>query len=105
MDVRWLTKPGATLRYKSKLHHIGMGRARKGLSIILLVAGRHIRIIDEEGELLRDFELDRAGTTSPEISGDGVHYAPRHLSTMPRDITSRAGGIRTPGHWFWRPAL
>jgi hypothetical protein len=35
-----------------------MGRARKGTRIILLVAGRNIRIITTEGELLRDFELD-----------------------------------------------
>ena len=47
-----------TIRYKSKLHHIGMGRALKGTRIILLVAGRHIRIITTDGELLRDFELD-----------------------------------------------
>ncbi|MDQ3954966.1 MAG: DDE-type integrase/transposase/recombinase [Actinomycetota bacterium] len=47
-----------TIRYKSKLHHIGMGRALKGTSIILLVAGRNIRIIATDGELLRDFELD-----------------------------------------------
>jgi hypothetical protein len=47
-----------TIRYKSKLHHIGMGRGLKGTRIILLVAGRHIRIITTDGELLRDFELD-----------------------------------------------
>jgi hypothetical protein len=47
-----------TIRYKSKLHHIGMGRALKGTRIILLVAGRHIRIITNDGEPLRDFELD-----------------------------------------------
>lgn len=47
-----------TIRYKSKLHHIGMGRALKGMRIIMLVAGRHVRIIDREGNLLRNFELD-----------------------------------------------
>lgn len=47
-----------TIRYQSKLHHIGMGRANKGRAIVLLVAGRRIRIITAEGELLRDFELD-----------------------------------------------
>ncbi len=47
-----------TIRYKSKLHHIGMGRALKGTPIILLVAGRHIGIITTEGRLLREFELD-----------------------------------------------
>ena len=54
-----------TIRYKSKLHHIGMGRARKGTRIVLLVAGRHIRIITTEGELLRDFELDPARDYQP----------------------------------------
>jgi transposase InsO family protein len=54
-----------TIRYKSKLHHIGMGRARKGIPIVLLVAGRHIRIIDREGTVLRDFELDRSRDYQP----------------------------------------
>jgi transposase InsO family protein len=47
-----------TIRYSSKLHHIGMGRALKGTRVVLLVDGRHIRIIDTDGVLLRDFELD-----------------------------------------------
>ncbi|MPZ69733.1 MAG: transposase [Actinobacteria bacterium] len=47
-----------TLRYKSKLHHIGMGRGLKGTRVILLVAGREIRVINEEGELLRELTLD-----------------------------------------------
>lgn len=54
-----------TLRYKGKLHHIGMGRARKGTRIVLLVAGRHIRIITGDGELLRDFELDPTRNFQP----------------------------------------
>jgi hypothetical protein len=33
-----------TIRYKSKLDHIGMGRALKGTPMILLVAGRDIRV-------------------------------------------------------------
>jgi transposase InsO family protein len=47
-----------TLRYKSRLHHIGIGRAYKGQRIILLVAGRDIRILTEDGELLRQLKLD-----------------------------------------------
>ena len=47
-----------TIRYKSRLHHIGMGRRLKGTRIVLLVAGRHVRIVDRAGNLLRDFELD-----------------------------------------------
>ena len=47
-----------TMRYRSKLHHIGMGRALKGARVILLVADRHIRVIDELGQLLRELDLD-----------------------------------------------
>ncbi len=47
-----------TLRYKSRLHHIGIGRAYKGQRIVLLVAGRDIRILTEDGELLRQLKLD-----------------------------------------------
>jgi transposase InsO family protein len=58
-----------TIRYKSKLHHIGMGRALKGTRIILLVAGRNIRVITTEGELLRDFELDPTRDYQPHSLG------------------------------------
>ncbi len=58
-----------TIRYKSKLHHIGIGRALKGTRIVLLVAGRHIRIITTEGELLRDFELDPERDYQPRGQG------------------------------------
>ena len=58
-----------TIRYKSKLHHIGMGRAFAGTRIILLVAGRHIRIITTQGELLRDFELDPSRNYQPQSLG------------------------------------
>ena len=47
-----------TIRYQSKLHHIGMGRALNGTRVILLVAGRQIRVLDEQGELLRELVLD-----------------------------------------------
>ena len=57
------------IRYKSKLHHVGMGRALKGTRIILLVAGRHIRIITTDGELLRDFEFDPDRNYQPQGLG------------------------------------
>lgn len=48
-----------TLRYQSRLHHIGIGRAHKGRPIKLLIADRNIRIIDPQtGELLRALTLD-----------------------------------------------
>jgi len=54
-----------TIRYKSKLHHIGMGRALNGTRVILLVAGRQIRVLDEHGELLRQLRLDPSRDYQP----------------------------------------
>jgi transposase InsO family protein len=47
-----------TLRYRSKLHHIGMGNTLRGTRVIMLVAGRDIRVLSEDGELLRQLTLD-----------------------------------------------
>ncbi|MGH2825904.1 MAG: integrase core domain-containing protein [Actinomycetota bacterium] len=58
-----------TIRYKSKLHHIGMGRALAGTRIVLLVAGRNIRVIDRDGQLLRHFELDPNRDYQPQSMG------------------------------------
>lgn len=58
-----------TIRYKSKLHHIGMGRALAGKRIVLLVAGRNIRVIDRDGQLLRHFELDPSRNYQPQSMG------------------------------------
>lgn len=58
-----------TIRYKSKLHHIGMGRALAGTRIVLLVAGRQIRVIDRDGQPLRNFELDPNTDYQPQALG------------------------------------
>jgi transposase InsO family protein len=47
-----------TLRYDSRLHHIGLGRAHKGRIVKLLVADRNIRVIDLQGQLIRELTLD-----------------------------------------------
>jgi hypothetical protein len=47
-----------TLRYDSRLHHIGLGRAHKGRQVKLLVADRNIRVIDLQGQLIRELTLD-----------------------------------------------
>ncbi len=49
-----------TLRYDSKLHHIGLGARHRGKAIVLLVADRDVRIVTEDGELLRQLTLDPA---------------------------------------------
>ena len=47
-----------TLRYRGRLHHIGIGRAYAGWRVVLLVAGRDIRIRGEDGSPLRHLELN-----------------------------------------------
>lgn len=47
-----------TLRYDSRLYHIGLGRAHKGRAVKLLVADQSVRVIDSNGELIRELMLD-----------------------------------------------
>lgn len=47
-----------TLRYDSKLLHIGVGRPHAGEPVHLYVAGKDVRVVSAEGELLRHLELD-----------------------------------------------
>ena len=47
-----------TLRHKSRLHHIGIGRPHSGKRILLLVHDLDVRILSEDGELLRALVLD-----------------------------------------------
>jgi transposase InsO family protein len=47
-----------TLRYRSKLLHIGVGRAHAGTRVLLLVADLDVRVITDDGELLRHLTLD-----------------------------------------------
>jgi transposase InsO family protein len=48
-----------TLRYRSRLHHIGIGRTHAGTCVILLVQDLDIRVVNAAtGELLRELILD-----------------------------------------------
>ena len=47
-----------TLRYRSKLLHVGIGRAHAGARVLLLVDDLDVRVISEDGELLRHLTLD-----------------------------------------------
>ena len=47
-----------TLRYDSRLHHIGLGRRHCGKRVLVLVADLEVRVITEEGDLLRSLTLD-----------------------------------------------
>jgi transposase InsO family protein len=54
-----------TLRYDSRLYKIGVGRAYKGRAVKLLIADQRIRVIDMQGELIRELTLDPSRTYQP----------------------------------------
>jgi hypothetical protein len=54
-----------TLRYRSRLYHVGLGRVHKGQRVLLLVADRDIRVLTVEGELLRQLTLDPSRDYQP----------------------------------------
>ena len=51
-------KGSVTLRYKGRLHHIGIGAAYRGWRIWLLVDGKDIEIVGLDGSPLRRLRLD-----------------------------------------------
>lgn len=56
-----------TLRYDSRLHHIGIGRTHKGTRVKILIHDRHIRILSTEtGQLLRELILDPTRDYQPQ---------------------------------------
>jgi transposase InsO family protein len=54
-----------TLRYLSRLHHIGVGRAHIGEPVRLLVANKQVRVIREDGRLIRELTLDPSRDYQP----------------------------------------
>ena len=54
-----------SLRYDSRLYKIGLGRAYKGRAVRLLIADLQIRVIDSNGELLRELTLDPSRDYQP----------------------------------------
>jgi transposase InsO family protein len=54
-----------TLRYRSKLLHIGVGRVHAGVRVLLLVNDLDVRVITDDGELLRQLTLDPTKTYQP----------------------------------------
>jgi hypothetical protein len=70
---------GVTLRHDSRLHHIKVGRRHAGTRVLMLVAGLDVRIVSEDGEILRELVWIRPETTN--------RWAGR--GTMSRDMCER----------------
>jgi transposase InsO family protein len=66
-----------TLRYNSRLHHIGLGRRHARTRVLVLVADRHVRVLTEDGELLRELTLDP--TRNYQRRGKSGTDDPRHV--------------------------
>ncbi len=54
-----------TIRHNSRLHHIGLGRRLVGTRVLALVDGLRIRVITEDGALLRELTLDPSRDYQP----------------------------------------
>src|SRR5439155_162773 len=61
-----------TLRHNSRLHHIGLGRGLTGTRVLALVADLEVRVLTEDGELLRAFNLDPSRDPHCARSGSGT---------------------------------
>jgi transposase InsO family protein len=59
------TNGTVTLRHRSKLHHVGVGRAHAHERVLILVADLDVRVIDAEGTLLRHLTLDPSRNYQP----------------------------------------
>jgi transposase InsO family protein len=55
-----------TLRYNSRLHHIGLGRRHADTPVLLLVHDLHVRVLTTGGHLLHDFQLDPSRDYQPQ---------------------------------------
>lgn len=55
-----------TLRHRTRLHHIGIGHAHKGKRVIMLIDGVDVRVLSEDGELLRHLTLDPTRDYQPQ---------------------------------------
>ena len=55
-----------TLRHRTRLHHIGVGHAHKGKRVIMLIDGLDVRVLSEDGELLRRLTLDPTRDYQPQ---------------------------------------
>ena len=54
-----------TLRHNSRLHHIGLGRRLIGTRVLVLVADLDVRVLSEDGVLIRRLTLDPARDYQP----------------------------------------
>jgi len=87
-----------TLRYLSRLHHIGLGRAHAGIAVHVSVANKHIRVTREDGSLVRELILDPSRDYQPQTQIG--HHLLRQVGTISCDRW--APSPATGGHHLLR---
>jgi transposase InsO family protein len=55
-----------TLRHRSRLHHVGLGRRHAGVRVLVLVADLDVRVLTDDGQLLRALTLDPTRDYQPQ---------------------------------------
>jgi transposase InsO family protein len=75
-------KGTVTLRYLSRLRHIPLGAAHRHRPVTLLVAGRHVRVVAEDGSLLRELRLDPSRDYQPLGAPTLGHHDVRQVATI-----------------------
>ena len=55
-----------TLRHRTRLHHIGVGHAHTGKRVVMLVDGLSVRVVSQDGDLLRQLTLDPTRDYQPQ---------------------------------------
>ena len=82
-----------TLRHNSRLHHSGLGAARRGTRVTLLIDALHIRVIGREtGQLIRELTLDPTRDYQPR----GLPPGPPPGTLCRPPVPAVIGDTRTP---------
>lgn len=88
------TNGAVTLRYKTKMHHIAIGRDYRGIRVVILRAGTDVRVITPDGEQLRHVTLQPNklyyGTGRPPGPPKGRPLGKKHRATVYDGPTQRS---------------
>jgi transposase InsO family protein len=71
-----------SIRHVGVLHHIGLGRAYTGEVVRLFLADADVRVVRDDGLVLRELTLDPGRTYHGTRSHDNVHDVVTHVSNI-----------------------
>ena len=61
-----------TGRYLSRLRHIEVGRAHAGREVRLLITNDHVRVVGEDGSIIRELVLDAGRDYQPRLQSSSM---------------------------------